>query len=438
MSTPGLGVFAAALMMTLATSASTLAGAAPAMSPTGAVKAARSAAAASGPCKPGVGCVRLGKPVSVNLFTINNGGLSCTIHYTVNWGEGPTSGPITVSPNSEVTVSHTYAALGTFTVRALASVDAGSDPACLTVPGGWDHKIEYEVIQQLEAAATLKDIDDLPLKYLSTDQHPYFGGFTRINGTVSIRGAARDRLDFLFLEVSQGNTDAFAFLTDAATSKLINVPFGADHKVSINVSELLFELSTAQAALFNSNLNGPVHLRLVGAAAGDGAQIDKSLGDKQRLVLYKRPNRYEERNASEGGDDWVLPSVRPALVGLTISFPSLKYGDFSNMNGGNFPPHKSHRDGIDVDVKIPGYAARDAAVAHTLLGHLNDPQNGSRIRQVFVTYNKPGGKVFPGRPIPDPFWLAIKDVTLNDGRAARAVIVPDEGHDTHFHWRIAP
>jgi hypothetical protein len=36
------------------------------------------------------------------------------------------------------------------------------------------------------------------------------------------------------------------------------------------------------------------------------------------------------------------------------------------------------------------------------------------------------------------FYDAIKDVTLDDGRAATAVILIWPGHDTHFHWVISP
>jgi hypothetical protein len=39
----------------------------------------------------------------------------------------------------------------------------------------------------------------------------------------------------------------------------------------------------------------------------------------------------------------------------------LNYNDFSNMHGGAFPPHGSHRTGNDVDLRFPGYQARNAA-----------------------------------------------------------------------------
>jgi hypothetical protein len=400
------------------------------------------ASGSSGPCKPDVGCVRLGKPSTTVLTTINDAGADCTVDYTVMWGDGTAPVLVAVPPNSNIEVSHTYAEVETFTVREKGAVLPTSDPVCKEIPGGWDRQFDIQVIPPLRATVTLNDIDNLPLRYLSTDAHPYFEGNTRINGTITITGAARDKLAFLFLEISQGDTDTFAILTDEASAKLVGVEFGADHavKVSLDPSQQpLFELASAQAALFNNNLNGPVQFRLIGAAA-DFTPIDKSLGHTPRLVRYKRGNRYGPRDdETQGGDDWVLPSVRPVLVALSIAFPELLYGDISNMNGGEFPPeHNSHRKGIDVDVKFPGYEKLDASVAHELIRQLNNPHNGARIQSVLVTYNKPGGEIFPGRPTPDPFWLAIKNLTLNNGTPVPNVIIPWEKHLTHFHWRITP
>jgi hypothetical protein len=430
----------AALTLSIGTSASEVHVGHAELTPT--VNGATEAASGSGPCKPEVGCVRLGKPVTTALTTINDAGADCTVHYSVNWGDGTAPVLVAVPPNSSTEVSHTYAAVGTYSEVEKGAVLPTSDPVCNEVPGGWDRQLDIQVIPPLRATATLNDIDNTPLQYLSTDAHPYFGGNTRINGTIAITGAARDKLDFLFLEISQGDTDAFAFLTDDASKKLVGVEFGADHQVKVAVDpskEPLFELSSAQAALFNSNLNGPVQFRLIGGAAGDFAPIDKSLGHTPRLVRYKRSNRYGPRDEAQGGDDWVLPSVRPVLVALSIAFPELRYGDISNMNGGKFPPeHDSHRKGVDVDVKFPGYEKLDASVAHELIRQLNNPHDGGRIKSVLVTYNKPGGEIFKGRPTPDPFWLAIKDLTLNNGDPVPKVIIPWDGHLTHFHWRVTP
>jgi hypothetical protein len=64
-------------------------------------------------------------------------------------------------------------------------------------------------------------------------------------------------------------------------------------------------------------------------------------------------------------------------------------------------------------------------------------QHGRKIERVFVTYNMT--TCDPAKaPTAQGFWCAIKDVVLPDGRLARTVIRPEQGHVTHFHWRLDP
>jgi murein endopeptidase len=93
------------------------------------------------------------------------------------------------------------------------------------------------------------------------------------------------------------------------------------------------------------------------------------------------------------------------------------------MNGGPFPPHASHRVGTSADGWFTGYNNRDAATAATIIDQLNT--HGTRIRSVYVTFA--AGSAFA---------QAIANVTLNDGRAATAVIRNIGGHTTHFHWEV--
>jgi hypothetical protein len=273
------------------------------------------------------------------------------------------------------------------------------------------------------SALALKDIDGSPLTHLSADSHTYFGGNTRVHGTVTVKGANGDSLSSLALEIVQdGVVVATANLTAAAGTSLLK-PFGPGKQVAIASSQLLFELPAAQAAAVNGAADGTLTLRARARSAA-GEEVTKDLGNVQLLVKFDGANRYPAggpRDEAEGGDDW----ARPSLNALISSYTGLIWGDFSNMNGGRFPPHSSHDEGLDADGWFPGYNARDAATAATIIGHLN-AANGSQITTVFVTYEE----------VPsDPFWQAIKDVVLNDGRLARAVIRPAAGHTTHFHWR---
>ena len=117
------------------------------------------------------------------------------------------------------------------------------------------------------------------------------------------------------------------------------------------------------------------------------------------------------------GDDWAKPSVCAATRHFSATYGT-RWNDFSNMNGGKFPPHDSHRRGADVDGIFAVDAAYDpigkpTATADALIALLNDPSYGARVGCIFVTYNNTPG---------DPFVERIKNTTLADGRKASSVI----------------
>lgn len=268
----------------------------------------------------------------------------------------------------------------------------------------------------------LNDIDNTDLSFLSLAPHTYFGGNTRVNGTISIAGSKQDSLQALSLEVLLGNSViATGNLAASLRKSLLNQKFGDDEKIEINASQLLFDIPSSQGVSTLSD----VSLR-VKATSASGEVATKDFGSVPVLTRYTGTNRYGiGRDESVGGDDWVKPNVLPIIS----HFSGIQINDISNMNGGKFPPHGTHQDGTHIDGWFNGYNARNAAVAATMIGYLNDPTYGSNIRTVYVTFS---------RTATNPFWNAIKDVTLNDGRLARDVIVPIAGHDTHFHWVIAP
>jgi hypothetical protein len=81
-----------------------------------------------------------------------------------------------------------------------------------------------------------------------------------------------------------------------------------------------------------------------------------------------------------GGDSWALPSVAAFAAGVRRDV-----NDFSNMNGGFFPPHGPHRKGLDIDGDYSGYCNRDGAAAVRMLEYLR--QYGRKIDKVFVAYD---------------------------------------------------
>lgn len=289
--------------------------------------------------------------------------------------------------------------------------------------GLFDSQLVIDVVKEKKLAITklsLKDIDNTSLGHLSTASHTYFSGNTRIHGTVTVEGAEDDSLESLVLEVIQnGGVVATADLSSGANSALIKA-FGTAKKVEITTSQLLFNLTSAQAAAVNGAEDGTLSLR-ARAKSVNGEEVTKDAGSVQLLVRFTGASRYGGRDGNLGGDDWVKPSMKEIADHFAVT-----YGDFSNMNGGPFAPHSSHRTGNDLDGWFSGYNARNAATAATVISHLNDDSYGSRISAVFVTFDRTATNLF---------WNAIKDVTLDDGRRARDVIVPVGGHTTHFHWR---
>jgi hypothetical protein len=166
-----------------------------------------------------------------------------------------------------------------------------------------------------------------------------------------------------------------------------------------------------------------------------------------KLVRYTGANHYGPRDASKGGDDWALPTVRKHAAGLKGVIRGTLWGDFSNMNGGPFPPHKDHRGGTDVDGDYRGYDARTATVAKQMLSLLRNPTHGRSIQSIFVTFNAPGKprlRCEGGARDTDhsAFLKAIrgKSVPARGGgtRLATSVIRRAAGHCRHFHTRFFP
>lgn len=261
-----------------------------------------------------------------------------------------------------------------------------------------------------------------PLHSLSAAAHSYFDGNTRIHGDLTIRGPRGERVEEVELEVLQGGSVvARAQLAGGVRDRLIRA-IPASGRLTVRRSpEPLFELPSSQAALVNSREDGRVSLRAVVRTESTPEQTD-DCGQAEILARYTGTNRYptRDRDLAVGGDDW----VRPSVARLATHYGDVLFGDFSNMNGGPFPPHKEHQFGTDVDAWITGYDARDAAVAERLIAQLNDPSYGRSITAVGVTFTP-------------AFRRAIQDVRLDDGRAATGVFQNWKRHHDHFHWRVA-
>jgi len=289
--------------------------------------------------------------------------------------------------------------------------------------GALDSQVVIDAVKNKKLTVSdlsLRDIDDGSLSYLSASAHTYFGGNTRVHGTIKIKGPKDDTLTEVKLEVLEnGSVIATGTLASAAASALLNKPFGDAGELSIASQQLLFEIPGSQLQAANQAANGVLTLR-VKAKSSSGDDAEKDGGTKTKLVRYAGASRYGNgRDEAVGGDDWAKPGVKTFVDGTN----GFTWGDFSNMNGGPFAPHSIHRTGNSADGWFSNYNARNAATAASIIGHLNT--YGARITTVYVTFAANSA-----------FATAIANVTLNDGRAAKNVIRNFGGHTTHFHWEM--
>lgn len=376
----------------------------------------------------GIGC---------NAFDSAGGIAWRQVSLPVGTGQG------TVQENTTVADPHA----GQITWREFSlpvSADGDTVQADITVAnvgdGLYQSQVVLDVVQEKKLTinnAQLRDVDNSQLEYLSTDAHTYYTSNTRVHGTISISGAEDDSLTSVKLNVIEGGVRvAKADLSVSAKSKLLNKPFGEAGKIEITASQLLFELPSAQAALVNRATVGEVSLEIE-AESQNGESVKKSVGSVWKLVNFKGSSRYGDRDPRGctdkygketsypcGGDDWVSPGVDK--IATYFMGKGIMWGDFSNMNGGNFPPHHLHQTGHSIDGKFDGYKARDAATAHKMLEYLNDPVHGSKITKVFVAYKKIDS---------DAFWNVIRHEMVH-GRPAEETIIIESSHTTHFHWEI--
>ncbi|HEX8207959.1 MAG TPA: CARDB domain-containing protein [Solirubrobacteraceae bacterium] len=318
--------------------------------------------------------------------------------------------------------------------------------------GAYDSYVEVAIVEKKKIAIKSMDLRDLqvtyhhvpvsaPLDYLSVGPNKFFGGYTRIWGTIRITGDPEDKLTKLELEVIEdGKVKARAPLT-AGLKPVLYQAFGDDGELAVTTNQHLFSLPANDTGDLDLTHNGAVLVRVRASSEAVPKGPSKEYPTRpQKLIRHQEASRYLCCNESEGGDDWVKPSVDPVVA----NFPAI-WGDASNMNGGPIHPHEEHRTGNDLDGDYDGYSKYDdrgvqvvngAATANKLIGWLNDDEYGSRIERIIVTHCRPGATSPCDHDPSMAFWNAIKDKTLDDGRAARSVFQALVDHHHHFHLDI--
>jgi hypothetical protein len=185
-----------------------------------------------------------------------------------------------------------------FTRRLPVTVPGDTVEVTLTAANAVDNAylglLYADVVQEVITQVSELTLNDMhatssqieQLAGLGASAHPAYGGNTRIHGTIAVTGRATDFLTSLELQVLEnGSVRAVAQLTEDVRPTLLNRAFGTAG-VTITVSRLLFELTSAQAALLNqTDDDDALRLRVTGRTA-QGITVEHDFAPRIRKYVY--------------------------------------------------------------------------------------------------------------------------------------------------------
>lgn len=294
------------------------------------------------------------------------------------------------------------------------------------------------------------------LQFLSVGEPDTASATTRVYGILTFSGSIGQVVSAVNLEVSDSSgVRARVPIKSDAAALVVNRPINSG-ALTTGASRELFEFTTGHMRAFGRDGEEQLGLRVV--ATDSAGRVVASTVQNARSVWKMtdiRPGvaRYGTRDSSQClfvsivwpclGDAWARPGVQDILrdAATTLSQPGpagrqaeqLQVNDISNMNGGLFPGHNTHRRGTFVDALIEEYLNRDASVATRLIAVATEldrvaTSKGWRLSRILVSFDSN-----------DPFARALVGQTIN-GRSASDVIRRDPStvHANHFHVEFEP
>lgn len=161
------------------------------------------------------------------------------------------------------------------------------DVAVANVADGlFDSQVIVDAVKKKKltiSALQLRDIDNTNLGFLSASSHSYFGGNTRVNGTITVEGSKDDSLQELKVEVLEGGVIATGTLAAGLTGTLYR-QFGDTEEIRLDAPQLLFEIPGGQLAGANQEANGTLTLRVKARSSSDET-AEKDFGPVTKLVF---------------------------------------------------------------------------------------------------------------------------------------------------------
>jgi hypothetical protein len=307
---------------------------------------------------------------------------------------------------------------------------------------------------------------DKPISQLSASPHQSYEGYVRLHGRIKIIGEQADSLTAVEVQVRTASgaiiaTGQLARLSTGSNIRtlLLGVPFGEDRQIEVSpeegtdVTPLMFEIASHQFDTVDQETAQNMEL-VVQATTASGITIGPTgVGAFEKVVRFTGQNRAGAgRDLADctglkpsdapvnqspfpcGGDSWSEPRVRS----WALNRANVQWNDFSNMNGGFFPPHEGHREGRTIDGLTPGYLNMDANAAQALIDMLNE-RNPEAVERVFVSFSIVNADCRATRtPLPGNEYYQVLLKSKVGTRPATAVIQNLAGHCDHFDILIDP
>eukprot|EP00300_Choanocystis_sp_HF-7_P009245 c16336_g1_i1.p1 GENE.c16336_g1_i1~~c16336_g1_i1.p1 ORF type:complete len:761 (+),score=92.82 c16336_g1_i1:2-2284(+) len=263
----------------------------------------------------------------------------------------------------------------------------------------FDSQVEIDFVQETSFSVTAANLFDfLPspsvaptpsLQFLSCDAIPgtYYGsGINRIRAQIRIDGTPSTIVQRVELVIAGANTVSVELVASAQGA--LYKAIGSSGTLSLD-QQVAFEIpgSVLETVVIPTNNLLTLSIR---ATTTSGQSSTKVFGTVQALKRWKSGNRFGLRDEDQGGDDWALPVVLNAAKLLAGENPGLLYGDFSNMNAGEFTPYRfSHDVGASVDATLISstravFSPTTAAAATTLINMIKKSKIGNLICQIRV------------------------------------------------------
>lgn len=267
-----------------------------------------------------------------------------------------------------------------------------------------------------------------PLKQISLDTHEFYQGCTRVRASFVLVAPAGAKITGMELLLFKGAIPMGCVLRRGYPLDSAGVGAVVPKKGSLDFSRsnaITFRIPMAgiDPDIFEDNTKITATLIVTTSHGAAETVLPKTL--KPLVRIGGSAKRYSGRDAEEGGDDWVIPSLRPVLEYFSENH-GIYINDISKMNGGKFPPHKTHKFGAEVDVRTTfnrNDFKIDQSLADKIVEMLGDPIHGPKIKEVLVTFDSTSTPDFHKR------------MNLSTVRGTKALLYLRnvKGHSDHIH-----